>query len=254
MAREPGERWQPGTARRRAASGAAMLAVVLLAAPAEAGSAAERRWLLFSGASIAASSQYFYSGGRVSLAGDIERSGLIVAGASGAGLYRYADALAPGGRVGGQFTLHEAAAGYQFVAPGFGLALAAGLRREEHRLSAPDPGNPVQGARTGLLGQFDLWAKPRAGLLVTLAGSAAAVFGGYYLRAGAGWHVPFGNEVFAGIEAAVMGNRQYRETRFGLAVTGLELGPARLSAAAGLALARDTGAGGYGWLGAWGRF
>ena len=133
----------------------------------------------------------------------------------------------------GTFATGEAMAGYQIVTPKLGAALLGGVRRERHRLDLPDPGNPVQGARTGFAAAFDAWAKPADGILVTLAGNATTVFGGYYLRASAGHALPLGEDLFAGIEGVVLGNRQFRQYRIGGQISGYRVGAAQMGVSAG---------------------
>lgn len=221
--------------------------------PASAGQE-EQRWLVFSGASVADDSYYFYSGVRAALSGDITKSGLIAGVTSGSGLYRYASGVTPGGTIAGRFVLVEATGGYQWSAPQFGFAVMAGARYEDHRLSAPDPGNRVQGDEAGLAGLAELWARPVPGWMVTAGASATSVFGGYHVRASLARKLPFGTDLYAGIEAALMGNDEYRQTRAGVMVSGVDIGIATLSASAGLVDDSETGDGVYGTLGAWGMF
>lgn len=232
----------------------AALALAAATAMPRAGLAGEAtRWLVFSGASVAETSLYFYTGARASLAGDIDASGFLIAGASATGLYRYAAPLAPGGVIEGRFSLYQFTAGYGHVAHDHGLTLLAGVRLTEHRLSAADPGNPVQGRKLGAVAAVDAWAKPWPDILVTASATAAQPFGNYWLRGSVGHRLPWSDATFAGIEVALAGDRTYREARLGIGVSGVRLGAARIDAAAGMTRSRER-TGSYGWLGVWGKF
>lgn len=116
-----------------------------------------------------------------------------------------------------------------------------------------DPGNPVHGTNAGPVATLDGWAKPFADTLATLFASATTVFDGYYARVSAGYRFPVGDNFYAGPELALLGNSQYRQLRFGLHATGLEIGWLSLGLSGGVTDDRDNGTGIYGTLSAWGR-
>lgn len=208
--------------------------------------------LLFSGVDAARAGWFVYSGARLTPFSPLGQSGPVLGVFAGGGQYRYL--MATGATVTGQVAIAEALAGYQFTGPNHTIALFAGVRRVRHDLDTPDPGNPVQGEKTGAVFVLDAWAKPAPGTLVTLAANASTAFGGYYGRATAGHALPLGANLFGGAEAVLLGNENYRQWRFGGHLTGLALGPAELGLSAGWFGGDDGSEGLYGNFALWRRY
>ena len=174
--------------------------------------------------------------------GALDQSGIRLRAEALGGRYSYTSTTAArtidGTQVSGAFLV-----GYQWVAPSVAFAAYLGADVRDNALSPGDPGNPVVGTSVGGAAQFELFATPSRRTMVDVAGSYATNMTAYFARLRGGYLIAPG--LYVGPEVAALGDAYFAQRRVGAHLTGLRLGPARFSFAAGYLYDRVRKAGGY---------
>jgi Cellulose biosynthesis protein BcsS len=134
-------------------------------------------------------------------------------------------------------------AGYQWVSPSFAVSAYLGADIRDNTLSVVDPGNPVVGTSVGGAAQFELFATPTRRTMVDVAASYETNATAYFVRLRGGYLVAPG--LYVGPEVLALGDAFFAQQRLGAHLTGLRLGPTRLSLAAGYLYDRVRKAGAY---------
>jgi hypothetical protein len=109
--------------------------------------------------------------------------------------------------------------GVQFMRHGVWTAIYFGADMQAHVLSQFDPGNRLQGRRSGVRMAVDLWAEPTAQSMVAASATLSSIGGSYALRGAAGWRLL--DLAYVGPEVILYGASDYRQVRVGMHVTAL---------------------------------
>lgn len=173
----------------------------------------------------------------------MHQSGLRLSAFGLVGRYEY-----HGGNAGelfkGNFYSTDALIGWSHVFRNGAFTLAAGANFQHHRVRPSDPNNSVQGSEWGLKVQADLWVNPTPNTLIYALGSYSTAFDTYYTIGRLGFDVT-GRQVFFGPEVGGLGNDRTDQVRVGAHITGIRLGPAKLTVSGGWMHERGEGDGGY---------
>lgn len=220
--RDWGRRWPSGGMRINARSvGAGLLAAAVL--PCAAGAdpldvpwhnPLRDRAFLFSGGDLTGGSAFVWSGFVASPFGRLDEDGARLRLMSGYGRYRYRGATGAneGAAVSGELML-----GRRHAFEAVHVTAYLGAHFEEHRLRNPDPGNPVQGARTGVKAAVETFARLTPDWIATASASFSSVYRKYHARVSVARELDAGFS--AGIEGALLGDARYTEPRAGLQVS-----------------------------------
>lgn len=175
-------------------------------------------------------------------AGALDQSGVRLRAEALGGRYSYfstTDArTVDGTQISGAFL-----AGYQWVSPSIAFSAYLGADIRDNTLSIVDPGNPVVGTSVGGAAQFELFATPTRRTMIDAAASYETNMTAYFVRLRGGYLVAPG--FYVGPEVLALGDAYLAQQRIGAHVTGLRLGPTRLSFAAGYLYDRVRKAGAY---------
>jgi hypothetical protein len=102
----------------------------------------------------------------------------------------------------------------------------------------------VVGSETGFKVQGDLWVNPTERTLVYALASYSTAFNTYYSIGRLGYDF-VGNGVFFGPEVGGLGNDRTDQFRVGAALTGIKVGPGKVTISSGWMRERDEGTGWY---------
>ena len=171
----------------------------------------------------------------------MHQSGLRISAFGMHGRYRY---FSDPTQVEARFESADLLIGWSELFGNGAITLAVGGNFQNHRLHPSDPDNSVRGAELGFKVQGDIWANPTPSTLVFALASYSTAFNTYYALGRAGYDFA-GNQVFIGPEIGTLGNDRTDQVRVGAHVTGLKLGPAKITISGGWLNQRDEGPGGY---------
>lgn len=179
--------------------------------------------------------------------GGLDESGLRFWLLGGGGFYHYPS---DDGKIHGTFWDTAALVGYSIERDDLSASFYVGLNGQEHRLSAPDPENPVQGSSVGAKFRADAWYNPTPMTLLFGEGEYSTAFGSYYTSAKYGYSFTGGKtledkQVYIGPQIMLLGNERYLEWRIGAHVTSFNLGKLDFEVAAGYQRNTDNGSGAY---------
>ena len=160
------------------------------------------------------------------------------------GLYGTYDYFSDPITIDARFYSVDALVGWSFVHNTGAVTLAVGPNYQNHRLSPADPDNSVQGSKYGAKVQADFWVNPTPVTLVTGLASYSTAFDTYYSIFRFGYDFP-GKGIFIGPEVGALGNERTDQQRVGLFISGIAIGPAKLTFSGGWMNERDNGQGGY---------
>lgn len=147
----------------------------------------------------------------------------------------------------GRFSSVDLLAGYSWVFHNGAFTLQVGGNYQDHHLRPNDPSNTVVGSELGFKVQGDIWMNPTPNTLLFALGSYSTAFDTYYSVGRAGYDF-FGHGVFIGPEVGALGNDRTDQIRVGAHLSGVRIGPARVSLSGGWMHERGEGDGGYGSL------
>jgi len=172
----------------------------------------------------------------------MHQSGLRLSAFGLLGRYRYHGGDAEEFR--GKFASVDAMVGWSHVFEAGAATLAIGANHQDQRVRPSDPGNPVQGSKTGFKVQGDVWVNPTQHTLVYLLGSYSTAFDTYYGIGRLGYDF-IGSGVFFGPEVGGQGNDRTDQLRVGAHLSGMTLGSAKLGVSGGWMRERGDGSGWY---------
>lgn len=144
----------------------------------------------------------------------------------------------------GRFVSADALIGWSHVFRNGAFTLAVGANFQNHRVRPSDPNNSVQGSEVGFKVQADVWVNPTPNTLIYALGSYSTAFDTYYAIGRWGFDVT-GRQVFFGPEVGGLGNDRTDQVRVGAHLTGIRLGPGKLTVSGGWLHERGEGDGGY---------
>jgi hypothetical protein len=199
---------------------------------------------VWTGADVAPNSYFAYLGGVAALSGQaIEREdGFLFRFGGGYGEYHYDTVAVSTGRVDANLTAGELMLGYSFFFANGSLGVYMGGNAERHDASPVDSGNSVRGTAGGLKGSADLKLTPMQNVSLGASGSYSSAFDSYWTHLDAGYD--FGPFSF-GPEATFLGNEGFNQSRFGAAISNVDIGFAMLRLYGGYAENRSRGADGF---------
>jgi hypothetical protein len=169
-------------------------------------------------------------------------SGIRLSAFGLAGDYEYHDGS--GGLFKGRFVSVDGLVGWSNVFNNGAFTFQVGANYQDHRVRPFDPSNSVQGAKTGFKVQADLWVNPTPRTLVYALGSYSTAFDTYYTVGRLGYDF-WGKGVFFGPEVGGLGNDRTDQLRAGAHLTGLMIGPGKLTLSTGWMRERNEGDGWY---------
>jgi len=172
----------------------------------------------------------------------MDKSGIRLSAFGLGGEYRYHGD--PGETFKGRFVSADALVGWSHVFNNGAFTLQVGANYQDHRVRPFDPNNSVQGAKTGFKVQADVWVNPTERTLVYALGSYSTAFDTYYTVGRLGYDF-WGKGVFFGPEVGGLGNDRTDQFRVGGHMTGLMIGPGKLTLSTGWMRERDEGSGWY---------
>lgn len=208
-------------------------------------------------------SVYVSSGFKRALSGDLDRSGFIVLGESGAGRDSYISACPCTGRVTVQTARSFLSVGHQSILEGNVATVLLGLEIADRTLSPSDPFDHQKRTRWGPRVQVEWWSQSHPDWLSTATVIASLPRREIWGRASIGWRpasmatepLGFGLDgVHIGPEIATSVQQTYSEARIGLHVTGVRLGPGVISLSGGWRTDSDGQSGAYSALTAYWRY
>ena len=192
----------------------------------------DQHWVLFG--SVDAGSSVFVSGGsKQALVGPLDRQGFLVMESTGIGLTRETVRLGDL-RIPAQRLTHQGAvlAGYQHMFGPLYVAAYLGPELQHEQIAYRGEFSRFSKPRLGVRGQLEIWWHPTADTLLTTVVVAGSTRESSYARASAGMRL-FA-QTFVGPEITVYSTPTYRETRYGLHVTGPKLGIVNLRLSGGV--------------------
>jgi len=225
----------------RATAFAAALCLVA-AAGARAGDGGSAHYLIFSGGDIWRNGGFLH-GGLLWSPDGLDRDGFTLKGLISGGSYRYMSGALGNAEVIGRELTAQLLAGWRFIRGKTEFKLFAGLDMQDHRLSPDDPSSRLRGGDTGLRVAFDLWSEPTPLTMLAADGSISTIVNSYSARIAGGWR--FNERFWLGPEAQHFASDGYKQTRFGIHVTGFHTGDFEWSAAGGFARDSDARTGAY---------
>jgi hypothetical protein len=174
--------------------------------------------------------------------GGMDKSGLRVSAFGLGGDYRYHGD--PGETFNGRFVTADVLVGWSHVFNNGAFTVQVGANYQNHRIRPTDPNNSVVGSETGFKVQGDLWVNPTERTLVYALASYSTAFNTYYSIGRLGYDF-IGNGVFFGPEVGGLGNDRTDQFRVGAALTGIKVGPGKVTVSSGWMRERDEGTGWY---------
>jgi hypothetical protein len=138
--------------------------------------------------------------------------------------------------------------GWRFVRDNVTVTVFLGYDRQADRLTPDDPSAGLRGGYNGVQTGFELWYQPVPWATVAADASASSIGPSYNVRLATG--IRAFDAFYVGPEVQTFGaDRNDRQLRAGLHVTGLRTGSVEWSAGAGFARDSDDHSGAYGKLG-----
>jgi len=144
----------------------------------------------------------------------------------------------------GRFASIDALVGWSNVFNNGAFTLQVGANYQHHRITPVDAANTVQGSKTGFKVQADLWVNPTRQTLVYALGSYSTAFDTYYTVGRLGYDF-WGRGVFFGPEVGALGNDRTDQVRAGAHLSGIMIGPGKLTLSSGWMSERGEGGGWY---------
>lgn len=172
----------------------------------------------------------------------LHQSGLRISAFAMPGQYEYVSGPIP---IEARFATVDLLVGWSHLFGYGGVTLMVGGNYQDHRPSTFDPTNTVEGTELGFKVQGDVWINPTPATLLFALASYSTAFDSYYAIGRAGYDITGGSYVFVGPEVSGFSSDRTEHIRLGAHVTGIKLGPAKLSFAGGWLTERDEGSGGY---------
>jgi Cellulose biosynthesis protein BcsS len=145
----------------------------------------------------------------------------------------------------GRFYSVDALVGWSFVGNTGAVTLAVGPNYQNHKLSAVDLSNPVQGSKWGAKVQGDFWVNPTPLTVATGVASYSTAFDTYYSIFRFGYDFPR-KAIYFGPEAGALGNDRTDQQRLGAFISGFAIGAGKVTVSGGYLHDRHKGSGGYG--------
>lgn len=214
-----------------------MLSAVAFATPAQAD-----RTGVWTGVDFGPSSYFAFLGAVTGIMGqDISNeSGFLLRLSGGYGEYDY-DTIFPGPtptNVEGDVAQGDLMIGYRAVFPSGHLSAYVGGEYQNHDQSPRDVANTVEGSEGGVKGMLELDLNLVSQLYLLGQGTYSTAFDSYWSRATIGWN--FG-PVTIGPEVRFMGNEEFNQFRYGGALSGIDLGFAKVKIYGGYAESNGNG-------------
>jgi cellulose biosynthesis protein BcsS len=193
----------------------AIAMVVAFSAPASADSWFDNRAFFFAGSDVARASMSGWAGAVVAPFGNLDEDGTRFKIAGSGGGYAYRAGALPSGENEGRYGAGEFLVGRRMSFDAIVVTTYIGGYGERQMLREADPGNPAVGARFGIKGAVEIYARLWEHYVVTLFGNAATVYGTYNARAMVLRELM--PAIALGIEAGFLGNNRHHEARSGVA-------------------------------------
>jgi hypothetical protein len=145
----------------------------------------------------------------------------------------------------GRFGSVDALVGWSHVTNNGAYTLSVGANFQDHRLRPDDPNNPVRGSEFGFKVQGDFWVNPTPATLLVGLASYSTAFDTYYALGRAGYDFTR-QGIYFGPEVGALGNDRTDQVRVGAHLSGIKLGPGKLTISSGWMHERNEGDGWYG--------
>jgi hypothetical protein len=209
-------------------------------------------WLIFSGAEATGRVANGWIGADYAPDG-IDRSGLRVRAAGSAGGYLTSHPDDSAADITVRKETATLAAGYGWITPSRRTALFIGGEVDAREPDHPAVPSSDRGTHWGVAIAGELWAAPSPLVQVMASASYGSARASWALRAAACGRIA---GICLGPETAAVGDAAGSEFRFGLAVSGLSVGPFETRLAAGVAhdVEGDADTSAYGLASVWRRF
>ena len=213
--------------------------------PTETKAERQLRQVIFSSAEFANGSAYVGSGFKRAFGKSIDEQGFVLMSLSGAGATPEifegpADVRIRVARLSNSASMML---GYQWVAPGRVMMLAAGPESSRSQ-EIDERGRPRWlPRRNGVKAIAEIWHEPRPRMMLQGTAIFSSAQSSLWSRAAGGLALREG--LFLGPEATVYLEHGYREARIGMHLTGLALGPFRLRLNAGISRIAEQKSGYY---------
>jgi hypothetical protein len=130
----------------------------------------------------------------------------------------------------GRVSSSDLMAGYQKYFNGGRLTVYGGGNYDDYSLNKPDNASRVGGGKFGAKGQIELFLTPTKDLVINNISNYTSAYHSYWSQTYVGWN--FGKLV-AGPEVAFLGNTAFRQQRFGLNLSNIDIGLAKIYVAGG---------------------
>jgi len=144
----------------------------------------------------------------------------------------------------GRFASADALIGWSNVFNNGAFTLQVGANHQDHRVRPFDATNSVVGSKTGFKVQADLWVNPTERTLVYALGSYSTAFNTYYTVGRLGYDF-VGKGIFFGPKGGALANDPTDQFRAGAHLTGIMIGPGKLTLSSGFMSERNEGGGWY---------
>lgn len=191
--------------------------------------AAERN-VVFAGYSFGEDNDYVYAGGATALNGNIEKDGVLLRVGGGYGRYNYATTAFSDGHVEGQVSSGDLMAGYQQNFSKGRVTVFGGANYDNYKLDKGDNGNRVTGGKVGAKGQIELTLRPVKNVLFENISNYTSAFNSYWSQTFLGYDC---GKAAVGPEFVTLGNRSFRQQRFGAKVAHIDVASTDVSASVG---------------------
>lgn len=192
----------------------------------------DQHWVLF--ASADAGSSVFLSGGsKQSLVGPLDRPGFLSLETSGFGYTRETMRLGSLRIPVDRYTYQSSVlGGYQFMSGPLYVAAYVGPELQTQQVAYSGTFARFSQPRLGVRGQVEIWYNPTPDTLLTTTVVASSASASLWARGAAG--IRLWGKAFIGPEATVYTTPTYRETRWGMHLTGPAIGIVNLRVSAGV--------------------
>jgi Cellulose biosynthesis protein BcsS len=172
----------------------------------------------------------------------MHQSGIRLAGFGLVGDYHYHGG--DGEPFKGRFVAADALIGWSHVFINGAWTLSVGANYQDHRVTPFDASNSVQGDKVGFKVQGDIWVNPTPRTMIFALASYSTAFSTYYAVGRFGYDF-LGTRVFFGPEVGGLGNDRTDQFRVGAHLSGLMVGPGKVTLSSGYMRERDEGDGWY---------
>lgn len=174
----------------------------------------------------------------------MDKSGLRLSAFGLVGHYEYRGGETGFERFKGNFVSSDALVGWSHVFNNGAFTVQIGANYQDHRVRPDDPNNPVQGSKLGFKVQADIWVEPTERTLIYALGSYSTAFDTYYALGRFGYDFA-STKVYFGPEVGALGNDRTDQQRVGAHLTGIKIGPGKVTISGGWMHERGEGNGGY---------